>query len=49
LLRHLVSEDVLGKAFKEMILEKRIWANGFMERNDFMLEKDLSKSFYGKE
>jgi len=43
LLRHLVSEDVLGKAFKEMILEKRILLN------DFMLEKDLGKWFYGKE
>jgi len=43
LLRHLVSEDVLGKAFKEMILEKRILLN------DFMLEKDLGKWFYGKD
>jgi len=39
LLRHLVSEDVLGK---EMILEKRILLN------DFMLEKDLGK-WFGKE
>jgi len=40
LLRHLVSEDVLGK---EMIFEKRFLLN------NFMLEKDLGKWFYGKD